>query len=87
MVDLNLGDVHLQVISIDVEDETMEVEVTPNPLVRVPGDPPTVRARTAGEKILTEDIARALSIGPKTKAELYAISGNKKPTHPPTVIE
>ena len=86
MIKMNLGDVSWKLITLDLDNEEMEIEVTPTPHVTRAlgyddehGFPAVeVRTKTGPELQTALEYARSFSTEVKTKAELYALSGSPR---------
>ncbi len=75
-VEINLGNVSWTLIKLDLENEEMEIEVTPADRIGISDteDRPT----TPQEKAQFTDYAKDFSLERKTKQQLYTLSGSKK---------
>jgi hypothetical protein len=91
---VDLGDVSWQLVSLDLENEEAEIEVTPaeETIELRPGGNPNnpadyiSRKRTDIEKQAVLDQARAKVEG-KTHRQLRALTGDKRPVIPPRLLE
>ncbi len=95
IIDIALGNVSWRLVELDLENELMEIEVTPDEEVNEPtgevdpeGKPITIRRKsTEMEKQSFLNRARDFSVERKTKGELYALSNSPRLKNPFKVIE
>ena len=94
LIRLPFGNVSFKVISLDIEREEMEIEVTPSPTVQYEtgevydnGKPVLAQRNTTSEErdAMIEN-ARKFSLERKSKDELYALSGSPRLVNPFKVI-
>lgn len=89
-VNVILGNVSWTMINLDIDNEEMEIEITPSDkyvydtgAVDGQGDPVLSRRKaTVQDKAVALEYARDLSLERKTKAQLYTLSGSKKLINP-----
>lgn len=82
LIDVDLGDVRWRLVNLDLENEEMEIEATPNPLTRYDtgevdgaGEPVFAhRLATEDEKQSRREVALEFSLSRKSKQALYALS-------------
>ena len=90
IININLGDVSCELVHLDLENEEMEIEVTPNPITKydtgeVDGEGRPIfahRSATEEEEGNRREGALNLSLSRMSKQALYALSKSPRLVNP-----